>query len=181
MEKHLDDLAATVHKLLAALSPTPIPHPTPIPPPPPPAPHPSPSSNRMWIGIAAAVVLLAAVLVRFLLRHHRRAEPQRVRQRLATTGDGGSTTTQAPQAHRQSRRRAQTVRAPINRGLLSVVQQSAGCHPLGSLDCCRSISGRWLSVNPSRQAYELTWQQPKDTLTVAPDQLSLSGTNSYDR
>jgi hypothetical protein len=41
------------------------------------------------------------------------------------------------------------------------------------------VTGHWQSVNPARQAYTLTWQQPKDTLTVAPNQLSLSGTNSY--
>ncbi len=42
-----------------------------------------------------------------------------------------------------------------------------------------SYSGRWRSVDPARQAYQLTWLQPKDTLTVAPNQLSLNGTNSY--
>jgi hypothetical protein len=41
------------------------------------------------------------------------------------------------------------------------------------------IPGRWQLVDAARQAYQLTWQQPKDTVTVAPNQLSLSGTNSY--
>jgi len=182
MEKHLDDLAATVHKLLAALSPTPIPHPTPIPPPPPPAPHPSPSSNRMWIGIAAAVVLLAAVLVAVLLLRHPPAGGTATSPPTAspTTGDGGSTTTtgttSSPSKQTPSTNSASS--DPIVGCYQWYNNQPVAIRSDHSI-VAGPISGRWLSVNPSRQAYELTWQQPKDTLTVAPDQLSLSGTNSY--
>lgn len=183
MEKHLDELATTVRKLLGALSPVPLPDP--VPPPPPPPPPLVPSSNKMWIAVAAAVVVLVVVLAVVLLHHPvppsggTSTSPPTT---SPTTGDGGSSTTTG------------TTGSPSNQGTPQGTNRASsdpivGCYQWYNNQpvvirsdhsiVAGAISGRWQSVDPSRQAYALTWQQPKDTLTVAPDQLSLRGTNSY--
>ncbi len=160
MEKHLDNLAETVHKLLSALSPVPIPPPIP-PPPPSPSPLSAPTSKTIWIGMAAAVALVAIVLGVVLLRppgnNHRSTELQ-----VTTTPPDTSSASSDPIVGCYQW---------FNNG--PVVIRSDHSIVGGP------IKGRWQVVNASLQAYALTWEQPKDTVTVAPNQLSLNGTNSY--
>jgi hypothetical protein len=180
MEKHLDDLAATVHTLLAALSPVPIP--PPIPPPPP---VPAPSSKTTLIGVVAAVVLAAIVLGVVLLRHPR-TTPDSPNNPIATNPPDASSNpnlasnpdTPNPQSPTTPPGTARAGSDPIvgcyqwfNNGPVAIRSD----HTLIG----GPITGRWQVVDAMRQAYQLTWIQPKDTIAIAPDQRSLSGSNSY--
>jgi hypothetical protein len=177
MEKHLDSLAETVHKLLGALSPAPIPAPIPPPPPPPiPPPMPAPLSKTMLIGVAGAV-LLAALVLGVILVHHSVSTAASAANPIATNSQDASdnSNSQSPSSPRNSTRAGSD---PIvgcyqwfNNG--PVVIRSDHSIVGGP------ITGHWQLVDAASQAYKLTWQQPKDTVTVAPNQLSLSGTNSY--
>jgi hypothetical protein len=183
MEKHLDKLAETVHTLLSALSPNPIPTPIPIPVPPPPPP-PVPSSSKIWIGIAAAGVLAAVVLGVFLLRPRGKDIGQTDAQLQATTTPPGNPS----QGSNPSPPTSQALPAPPGAARVSS-DPIVGCYQWFNNQpvFIRSdhtmmggpIPGRWQLVNAALRTYQLTWMQPKDTVTVAPDQRSLSGQNSY--
>lgn len=178
MEKHLDILVETVHKLLGALSggevkPIP-PIPPPIPPPPPPAP--APLSRTMLIGIAAAVVLVAVALGVILVhRSVTASNPPDASNNLNPASNTGEPNSQSSSSPRDSSRASSD---PIvgcyqwfnNWPVLIRSDHSIVGGP---------ITGHWQSVDAASRAYELTWQPPKDTITVAPNQLSLNGTNSY--
>lgn len=183
MEKHLDKLAETVHTLLSALSQNPIPSPIP-PPPPQPPPPPVLSSNKIWIGVAAAAVLAAAVLGVFLLRPKNKDNPHTIAESQVATAPLGNAvqasnpSTLTPQAPNTLAGAARVSSDPI-----------VGCYQWFNNQpvFIRSdhtmmggpIPGRWQLVSAALQTYQLTWMQPKDTVTVAPDQRSLSGENSY--
>jgi hypothetical protein len=176
MEKHLDSLAETVHKLLGALSPVPIPAPIPPPPPPIPAPTPAASSKAMLIGIAAALVLVAVVLGVMLMRHSGNAHESASNPMATNPPDASDNpNSQSPSSPRSTARAGSD---PIvgcyqwfNNG--PVVIRSNHSIVGGP------ITGHWQLIDAASQAYALTWERPKDTVTVAPNQLSLSGTNSY--
>jgi hypothetical protein len=42
-----------------------------------------------------------------------------------------------------------------------------------------AVSASWQVVNPAQHTYKFIWQRSIDTVTISPDQRSLSGTNQY--
>ncbi len=188
MEQHLDNLAATVHKLLPGLAgqqaqpmpPIPVPAPVPAPIPPP---APAPPSKNLLIGVAAAIVLAAIVLIVVFLHHPEPASDAQTNPVTTVSPDTSGNpnpagNTDTPKSSSTAPRTARASSDPIvgcyqwfNNG--PVVIRSD--HTLVG----GPITGHWQVVDASRQAYQLTWAQPKDTIAVAADQRSLGGSNSY--
>jgi hypothetical protein len=182
LEKHLDDLASTVHKLLPAKAgeqgapalqasatwQRSAPAIAPIgavrsaagg------APARASSSKTIWIGLAAVAVLAAVVLGAMLLR-------------------GGGNTPETP-----------------NPSPLLVVNPNPGPTPgtgddpiMGCFQWTNNspvvihanhtlvagaLTARWEVVNAAQRAYQFTWPRSTDTVTISSDQRSLSGTNQY--
>ena len=175
LEKHLDDLVETVRKLLP---PPPGPQPAPVPKPQPPVPSPpipSPSGGAagsaispktLRIGVVAALVIAAVVLGVILLR----LKPP------ATVGPPAPAPTPVP-APAPGPSPA-TAADPIvgcyhwfNNG--SVVIHSNGIIMGGP------FTGHWRLISSARRAYTFTWPEAIDTVTISPNQRSLSGANQY--
>jgi len=216
MEKHLDALAATVHKLL----------PSPAQPEEPGvlaaqtsgtwqrnAPGVAPaaavrsatyresshaaSSNRIWIGVAA-VALLAAIVMGFML-HRSGSEGGVTSPSAANTtsvsspsGDerptGGATgVTTAP--IRDPGAAAGSGKQSLAAAAASSTDPIIGCYqwfnnaPVVIRSDGTMVAGpftaRWRSVSAERRAYTFTWPEATDTVTISPDQRSLSGGNQY--
>lgn len=194
MEKHLDDLAATVHKLLPAEG-----YGTPAPGRPPQstpgiaatslpaAVRPTAaghtaralSAKAIWIGAAALVALAAVVLGFFLLRE---SGSSRADADLpgATNLPGGS----GPAIDSNP-----AAKAPPSSPMQSSSDPIVGCYqwfnnaqvvirPDGTLTA-GPFSARWRRVSTARRAYTLTWPEATDTVTISPDQQSLKGSNQY--
>ena len=61
-----------------------------------------------------------------------------------------------------------------------MVQQRAGRDSLGRHDgFAGPFTAHWRSVSAERRAYTFTWPEAIDTVTISPDQRSLSGGNQY--
>ena len=209
MEKHLDDLAATVHKLIPNAAEPPIvvaqatsmwqlgaPAPTQTSAPP------SGGSARasflnsktIWIGAAAVVVLAAVVSGMMLLRggggSHTAADvpdttnPPAGKNVPNDPNPGPKEVTPTPKA---------TPASGKSTPQLPAVQASAdpivGCYqwfnnaPVTISADGTMVAGpftaHWRLVNAERRAYTLTWPLMIETLTLSPDQRSMSGGNQY--
>jgi hypothetical protein len=192
MEKHLDDLAATVQKLLPAkpgeqgvpvaevsgvwhrpapsapsgtATPSAVVRPAPAPERAQPA-----SSKTIWIGVAA-VAVIAAIVIGVILMH----------------GGGNSQTGTTQQNTMNS---ASNVTPPIPAPVVtSGVDPIVGCYQWfnnGAVVIRANgtmqggpFPGRWKLVNAATRAYTFTWPQAVDTVTISADQKTLSGGNQY--
>jgi hypothetical protein len=217
MEKHLDDLAATVHKLIPSAAEPPIvvtqatsmwqhgaPAPTQTSAPAAAVRSAPPSggsvrasflnSNTIWIGAAAVIVLAAAVSGMMLLRGgggpHTAADVPGTTNRPADKNvpndpnPGPREATPTPKA---------TPAARKSTPQLPAVQASAdpivGCYqwfnnaPVTISADGTMVAGpftaHWRLVNAERRAYAFTWPLMIETLTLSPDQRSMSGGNQY--
>lgn len=212
MEKHLDDLATTVHKLLPASAddrpaipaqPTLLQHrmpdvsrTAPLAAPTAPARPVStevtsrasaPKSKAIWIGIAA-VVVLAAVIVGVMLGRGGANSPGPAQQPVATNPPAAADVTPDPTPAVKPvspTRKAASPSPAVNSGADPIV----GCYqwfnnsPVeiradGTLTGGPFI-GHWRLVNAEQRAYTFTWPVMVETLTVSPDQRSMSGGNQY--
>jgi hypothetical protein len=224
MEKHLDDLAATVHKLLLAVTPEPLVHGTsqqagqqgaqrtPAPTATPVAANRSaqdvatarPSATKtVWIGVAAVAVLAAVVTGVMLLRgggspHGAVGGPADVTTatnppaRSNVTSDSNpvsieSKPSKPPKSGKSSSEVAPSIPPPAV--AKSDADPIVGCyqwfnnspvviHVDGTI-VGGPFTGHWRLVNAARHAYTFTWPEVNDTVTIAPDQRSLSGGNQY--
>ncbi len=192
MEQHLDALAATVRKLVPDSDrdsrpiPAPVPHPMPQPIPHPPAkdPAPKPSSSKMWIigGALLALVALAAVLMH---------------------SGGGSSSDPAPPAPVNNVQPASDSNPPSNNDATPApAKKSAPARKPIAAGSANPITGCWLangtgpytihadgtiSAGPftghwrdlGNGHYTFTWPDMIETLTVSPDQRSMSGSNQF--
>lgn len=223
LEKHLDDLAATVHKLLPASAErqgVPV---APVSriwqssgtgngPAAPPAPRTTPAagsssaaaaSSTKTLGIAAAAVIALAVVVGavMLLRGGGPSQGSG-NQPVSTNPPGGRDlpvgnnpppdTVDRGSVDRGSHKKPVTVRTPETAPptpAVSATDPIVGCyrwfnnapvviHADGTV-IGGPFTGHWRVVNASRHAYTFTWPAATDTVTVAPDQRSLSGGNQY--
>jgi hypothetical protein len=186
MEKHLDDLAATVHKLLSAKvgeqgaaatqttgawqrsAPAVAPATT--------ARSavgtetaPASSSKTIWIGLAAVAVLAAVVSGAMLLR-----------------GGGSSLGAPNPPAAAPNLPPA-TPKAAVSPGPGG--DAIVGCYqwfnnvPVVIHADHTMVAGpytaNWRQMSTARRAYTFTWPEATDTVTISLDQGSLSGANQY--
>ena len=162
LEKHLDDLVGTVQKLLpspigATASHGPSPAALPQAPPAYPSavrhtPPPATPSNKLWLGIAA-VVVVAAIVFGFIFLKPKPPGPAPGPSPIAAAD-------------------------PIvgcyhwfNNG--SVFIQSNGIILGGP------FTGHWRLVNAAQRKYTFTWPAAIDTVTIKSNQRSLSGSNQY--
>jgi len=217
MEKHLDDLAATVHKLI----PAPGESGTTAAPPtvmwqhaaaatvqtaaPTAAVRPATSgggtapasflnSKTIWIG-AAAVLVLAAVLTGMMLLRgggssHRTADapdttnPPVSKDIPTNPNPGAKDLAPAPKTTPASRKSTPQLPA-VQAGADPIV----GCYqwfnnvPVTISAAGTMVAGpftaHWRLVNAERRAYTFTWPLMIETLTISPDQRSMSGGNQY--
>lgn len=188
MEKHLDDLATTVHKLLpvktgeqgvrqqgsppmtevrtanrdetARAS----------------------SSKTVWIGVAALVVLAAIVTGVMLIRSGGNS------QNTANV-PGAGPALHASDPPGESAPKPKSVAQPVSPGVKSSADAIVGCYQwfnnvpaVISADgtvAAGGFTGHWRRVSASRRAYTITWPEATDTVTISPDQRALSGKNQY--
>jgi hypothetical protein len=173
LEKHLDDLVATVQKLISPNAPPATAVPQPVQPIPFPVMHAAPPaapSTKLWIGIGAAVVA-AAILFGFVFLRPKPpgANPNPLPNPIGVTPTPGPNPGPAP---------GPTAADPIvgcyhwfNNG--SVFIHSNGVILGGP------FTGHWRLVSAAQRKYTFTWPEAIDTITIKADQRSLSGSNQY--
>jgi TIR domain len=215
MEKHLDDLAATVHKLIpapgesgtaaapptvmwqhaaaatmqtaaltAAVRPATSSGGT--------APASFLNSKTVWIG-AAAVLVLAAVLTGMMLLRGGGSSHTTADAPDTTNPPPGKDIPSNPNPGAKDLTPAPKVTPASRKGAPPVVQASAdpivGCYQwFNNVPVTISADGtmvagpfmaHWRLVNAERRAYTFTWPLMIETLTISPDQRSMSGGNQY--
>ncbi len=215
MEKHLDDLAATVHKLLPTKQEEQRTFVTPPPPPPITSQRPAASaeappvreavaraatgknaptsSNKIWVGLGAVALLALLVLGVVLFRGGKNppgdagnvAKDQNV---VVPPPAAGPTPKQAPDAMPV----ADLIKKDLAEASKLVADEPImGCyqwfnnapvviHANGTI-VGGPFTGRWrlMTASATRRTYTFTWPEATDTVTIAPDQQSLSGGNQY--
>lgn len=191
MEKHLDDLATTVHKLLpvkpgeqglpsadtsgmwtrgAVVASGESAR----------AVRAAPSMKIIWIGVAAVVLMAALIIGIVLLRGGEHSQS-------ATTNPSPNIAT--PKSEPPQAPPSAAITAPPQIAKASI-DPIAGCyqwfnnqpvkiHPDGTMLAAGTIVGRWRQVNAAQRAYTFTWPPAVDTVTISADQRSLSGGNQY--
>jgi TIR domain len=207
MEKHVDELAATVHKL--------FPDKTVAPGPPPPIPRQytqpavasqtpaasySPSaamqsaasgrenvsaasSKAIWIG--AAVAILAAVVTAVTLLRSGGNSPNPAP--TPTPAPGPISTN--PSGDNSGSTTVEKRTSNLPHSLKATADPIVGCyhwfnngpvtiHSDGSM-MGGPFPGHWRLVNASPRVYTFTWPEPVDTVTVSADQRTLNGSDSY--
>jgi hypothetical protein len=223
MEQHLDNLAATVHKLIpsheggtatgassaglsdgtvmwqrgAAAKTTPMTGTTGMPSARAGASGGGLSAKKIWIGVAVVVVVLAAVVMGMTLLHSG-----------GSSGGGSTVTPEAPDAWnpagggeaasdpnsgggKTAAPAPKTTPSPKSSGSNANANADpiVGCYtwsnnaPVvfradGTIGA-GPFTGRWRLVDAQRRAYTFTWPVMIETLTVSPDQRTMSGGNQY--
>jgi hypothetical protein len=216
MEQHLDDLAATVHKLIPApgelgasvapptvmwqrgvAAPTQTAAPTAAPRSAAAGGGPAPASllnsKTIWMGAAAVIVLAAVVTGMMLLRggasSHSAADVPNVtnpppdKNVPSDPNPGAKDLTPVPKTTPASRK------TPQPPAVQTTVDPIVGCYqwfnnaPVTISADGTMVAGpftaHWRLVDAERRAYTFTWPLMIETLTLSPDQRSMSGGNQY--
>ena len=167
LEKHLDDLAETVRKLIQpiAFPATAAPQPAPANPPVvrttvPAVVGAANPPKTIWIGAASLLLAAAIVLGVILLRPKPPAPPAPGVNPTPASGPTASTADPIVGCYRW-----------FNNG--SVVIHTDGVIMGGP------FTGHWRLVNAAQRAYSFTWPAAIDTITIAPGRRSFSGSNQY--
>jgi TIR domain len=209
MEKHLDDLAATVHKLIPAKGSGESERERPVPigtgvfqssstlsataaassrssPDSQTVSAPS-SKSKIWIA-AAAVLVLAAVAIGIGLHHS--SGPQPDGPTVSNTPDDKNAPSNSnPPVKPVAENSTPTAPAHRTPPSSNTVDGIVGCYQWfnnasveiradGTMTAGPFI-GHWKMVDAARHAYTFTWPDNIETLTVAPDQRSMTGSNQY--
>ena len=196
MEKHLDDLATTIHKLLPEktgeqrMPPPPVLDkvqqvpPAAVAPTPPKTPIRSapntettrpPSSRAIWIAIAAVVFLVVVVLGVVLFRTGNGQQSKPGMADVAQPPDSNSSNGHAKMP--QTETRSITV-DPIVGCYQWFNNAPVVIHRDGTI-VGGPFTGHWRRLDASRRAYTFAWPVSTDTVTISADQRSLSGANQY--
>jgi TIR domain len=207
MEKHLDDLASTVQKLLPTMGADPSTRPQPstiwrsapgiaetAPPTNRPAqvaanaPH-APSSKNIWIGAAAVAALALIVAAVMIMRSGAGTSP-------------GVAVTPGPTSPIVDNPPLGVANPPVGKTTppRSTVVEPAAIQPTSDpiVGCYQwfnnatvvvradrtmtggPFTGHWHVADAARHSYALAWPEAVvDTITISPDQRSLSGANQY--
>jgi hypothetical protein len=214
MEKHLDDLAATVHKLLPARSGEqgmPAVAGSGV------WQHSEPafagtagfkgavrpaggietarasSPKAIWIGVAAVIVVAAIVTGAMLMRHGGSSQtvpegPGTTNGTPASEATSDSNPVNKPVAPSPSKASTQPSTSPAA-AVKSGVDPIVGCYqwfnnvPVtiradGTMTAGPFVA-HWRQVSAARHAYTFTWPLMIESLTISPDQRSISGGNQY--
>lgn len=202
MEQHLDALASTVHKLLPGKSVDPGAPPASVQPAPSAVAQPPrqaavrPAVNKppaappkaLWIALGAAVVVGALVLGLVLRRGGSDPAPV-VSSPVASTPQPG---TPAPKPAQDPSRLPDLVKKDLAEvQKLTANEPIIGCyqwfnnapvviHANGTI-VGGPFTGHWrlMTASATRRTYTFTWPEATDTVTIAPDQQSLTGGNQY--
>jgi TIR domain len=207
MEKHLDDLASTVQKLLPTMGADPSSRVLPstiwrsapgiaetAPPTNRPAqaadsaPH-APSSKNIWIGAAAVAFLAVIVAAVMIMRGGGNSpgvtltpgptSPLVDNPPLNATNPSGTKTTPAD-SHTSPASRSIAVE-PTTDPIVGCYQWFNNAPVVIRADRTMTggpLTGHWRVADAARHSYTLTWPEAVvDTITVSPDQRSLSGAN----
>jgi hypothetical protein len=153
------------------------------------------SAKKIWIGVAAVVVLAAVVMGMTLLHNG------------GNSGSGSTVTPDAPDASNPAGggdvpsdpnagggktvapAPKKTTPSPRSSGSNATVDPIVGCYtwsnnsPVvfradGTIGA-GPFTGHWRLVDAQRRAYTFTWPVMIETLTVSPDQRTMSGGNQY--
>lgn len=195
MDKHLDLLATTVHKLLPVLAGEPVAPPIVITPPsvaaPPAVPPASPtpgavlppkvqpsgpfSRKKIWI-VAAALFVLAAIAIGAMVQSGGHDSPSRTDAPVATTAPtvNPSAASTAPVTHPPTNGRHDPIVGCYQWFNSAVVVVRSD----GTMTANGTVTGHWRAITAGR-LYALSWPAPVDTLTMASDRQSMSGGNQY--
>jgi hypothetical protein len=186
LERHLEQLAQSVRRLLPEAA-----RELPLPPPPPPRPF-----GVFKIVIAAAAVAAVAILGWYLLGQRNDEGPSRVRSQPPPTATPPAA---PPERVGQATRAPELARRGVpagwprpnssaaDRALVGCWQWTNNSMVIIRRDGTMTAGpfiGRWRRdpsgpVEPSRTPYTFTWPEPVDTLTMSPDGRRLSGGNQY--
>jgi TIR domain len=222
LEKHLDDLATTVHKLLPALpsdqgTSTTQPSGTPqqnawgnaaaaapvtaVRRSPAAGSPGSSSAKTIWIGVVAVVVLAAVVTGGLLLRGGKNSQGGTGGQVPVATNPSSDKVvpgdvnppvdivTKKDSHPALTNKPGSQIAPPTSLPMAkSAFDPIVGCyqwfnnvpvliHADGTI-VAGPFTGHWRSVN-ARHAYTFSWPEAIDTITISPDQQSLSGSNNY--
>jgi TIR domain len=218
MEHHLDNLAATVHKLIPAKSDEPMPMPgaafggseatvmwqrvaaAKTAPMTSAAAMPSAgagasggglSAKKIWIGVAAVVVLAALVTGMTLMRNGGSSGGGTALTPEASNPAGGGEAASDPKAGGGNALTPvpKKAAAPKSSGSNANADPIVGCYtwsnnsPVvfradGTIGA-GPFTGHWRLADAQRRAYTFTWPVMIETLTVSPDQRTMSGGNQY--
>ena len=210
MEKHLDDLASTVQKLLPTMGADPSARVLPstiwrsapgiaetAPPSSSPAqatsndPH-APSSKNIWIGAAAAVFLAVIVAAVMIMRSGAGNSPSGAVTPGPTSPlvDNPPLNASNPSVTKTAPPDSRTTPPPRPIAVEPTTDPIVGCYQWFNnapvvIRADRTITGgpftgHWRVADAARHSYTLAWPEAVvDTITVSPDQRSLSGGNQY--
>ena len=189
MEKHLDALAATVQRLLpAGEKRIPVPSPPPPPPPPPPV---HKTSKALWIGIGALAVL-GLIVLGVVLSPKPPAPvtplpdaPHNVNAAPPPSGPASKPASDTTDVAGLVKKRLGEVQEMVANETLPGCYQWFNNQPVVIYRDGRIVGGpftghwRLMTASADKRTYTFTWPEATDTVTVAPDQQSLSGGNQY--
>ncbi len=207
MEHHLDDLAATVHKLIPANtgergvpaaqeSGTWQPEPSATKPAavrnaPTAGTAPGSSSKAIWIAVAAVVAFAVVVLGVMLLRSGKSSpggadvpnatNPPADKNVIADANPASKPVAPSPKTAPAPSPSAPAVKAGVD-PIVGCYQWFNNAPVVIRADGTMAggpFTGHWRVVNAARHAYAFTWPEATDTVTISPDQRSLSGGNQY--
>ena len=218
MEHHLDNLAATVHKLIPAKSDEPMPMPgaafggseatvmwqrvaaaktapmtsaAAIPSAGAGASGGGLSAKKIWIAVAAVVVLAALVTGMTLMRNGGSSGGGTALTPEASNPAGGGEAASDPKAGGGNALTPvpKKAAAPKSSGSNANADPIVGCYtwsnnsPVvfradGTIGA-GPFTGHWRLADAQRRAYTFTWPVMIETLTVSPDQRTMSGGNQY--
>jgi TIR domain-containing protein len=195
LEKHLDDLVATVQKLLptrASAQGVPVVAAREAPPRNAPAETiaaataaatrasaaPPAAPNMMWIGLAGAALLVVIVLAVVLLRGGHDS-PSQVSTSPVPSPNFNPVAAPSPASP------PVTTAPAIKKNTDAIVgcyqwfnNQPVVIHANGTMSG-GPFTAHWRLVNAAQREYTFTWPEAVDTVTISPDQQSLSGANQY--
>ncbi len=180
LEKHLDELVETVQKLItpptafpAAGVPQSAPaNPSALRPTTPARAGSATPSKKLWIGIAAVVVVAAIVFGFILLR------PKPPGPISPTVNPSPNPSVVTPTPGPTPGPGPSTAADPIVGCYHWFNNGSVFIHSNGII-LGRPFTGHWRRVNAARRSYTFTWPAAIDTITITANQRSLSGSNQY--
>jgi hypothetical protein len=152
------------------------------------------SAKKIWIGVAAAVVLAAVVMGMTLMHSGGSSGGGSTVTPDATDatnpaggGDaatdpnagGAKTVTAAPKSTPSPKSSGSNANADPIVGCYQWINNSAVVIRADGTIGAGPFTGHWRLMDAQRRAYTFTWPVMIETLTVSPDQRSMSGGNQY--
>ncbi len=182
LEKHLDELVGTVQKLTLP----PVAFPAAAVPPPAPAVRPmvpaaagrATPSNTVWIGLAALIAVVAIAAGIILLKPKPPA-PSAPPTPIVNPGPNPPNVTPNPGPTPGPTVPTSTTAADPIVGCYHWFNNAQFVIHANGVIMGGPFTGHWRLVSAAERKYTFTWPEAIDTITIAPNQRSLSGSNQY--